>query len=265
MNPEYAAGVFSAAHQEFAGWYARLWRPLGELVVAVGRPELGERVLDACCGSGASAVPAALAVGTDGRVDGVDVAGGLLTQGRRDAAALGLEQLVFTEADVLSWQAEPYDLVQCAYGIFFFPDAAAGTRKLIGSLRPGGRLVVSTWAGEAMAGLVPIARAAVAPERPNLGDGTGPDPSRQMRTPEALRDWLSAAGLHDIEVHEIQYVQPLHPDDAWSFFLGAALRGFVEGLGPAALERVRIRFLNGLAEAGISTLDAGSLIAVGHR
>ncbi len=46
--------------------------------------------------------------------------------------------------------------------------------------------------------------------------------------------------------------------------LGAAMRGFVEGLPPEALDRVRKRFQDGLLEAGIDTLDASSLIAVGQ-
>ncbi|PRX45162.1 ubiquinone/menaquinone biosynthesis C-methylase UbiE [Prauserella shujinwangii] len=268
MNPEWVGGVFDAAHHEFAHWSARLWRPLGEITAAVARPAPGERVLDACCGAGASAIPAAVAVGggdEGGTVDAVDVSGSLLELGRREAAERGLDRIRFTRADVLGWRGGPYDLVQCCYGVFFFPDMDAGTRRLLGLLRPGGRLAVSTWLRDGMARLVPIGRAAALPERPELAESAGqPDPSARVNTPERLRDWLGSLGLRDVEVHEVRFEQPLHPDDAWTFLLNAAMRGFVAGLDEPALDRVRTRFLDGLRGAGIDTLDASSLVGVGR-
>lgn len=266
MNPESLGSVFSAARSEFTGWSARLWRPLGEILTAVARPGPGERVLDACCGAGASAIPAARAVGMAGVVHAIDVADGLLDEGRREAAALGLDQLRFVTGDVLGWHDEPYDVVQCAYGVFFLPDMDAGARRLISRLRPGGRLALSTWLADGMARLVPIGRAAALPERPELAESAGhPDPSGRVDTADKLDAWLSSLDLHDIAVKEVRFVQPLHPDDAWTFYLSAAMRGFVEGLTPDALDRVRTRFLDGLRTAGIDTLDGSSLIGTGYR
>jgi SAM-dependent methyltransferase len=265
--------VFSAARSEFAHWYTRLWRPLGEVAVALSRPQPGERVLDACCGSGASALPAARAVGPTGVVHGVDLAEALIEQGRREAepgtgreGAADLPQLTFHTADVLQWRDEPYDLVQCLYGVFFFPDIDAGGRHLSDLLRPGGRLTVGTWRRDAMAKLVPIGLRAAIPERPELAAMLErPDTQTRLSTADGLRRWLSSLGLRDVTVDEVTFVQPLHPEDAWSFYLGAAMRGFVEGLDPQALARVKRRFQDGLAEAGSTTLDAGSLIGVGYR
>lgn len=265
MNPPTVGGVFSAAHAEFAAWSARLWCPLGEILTAVSRPAPGERVLDACCGAGASALAAARAVGTEGTVHAVDAADRLLEQGRREAATHGLHQLRFVNADVLGWHDGPYNLVQCGYGVFFFPDMDAGARHLAGRLRPGGRLAVSSWLADGMARLVPIGRAAAAPERPELAHAdSGPDPSKRVDTADKLHEWLTTLGLEQVTVRQVRFVQPLHPDDAWSFYLSAAMRGFMEGLPPDALARVRTRFLDGLQAAGIDTLDADSLIAIGH-
>ncbi|MGC7099723.1 class I SAM-dependent methyltransferase [Amycolatopsis lurida] len=263
MNPEFAGGVFSAAGAEFADWYARLWRPLGELTVAVTRPAPGDRVFDACCGSGASAVPAALAVGPSGQVDAVDAAEGLLAQGR--VAGRGLGQLAFTQHDVLTWTAEPYDLVQCVYGVFFFPDMDAGARRLISLLRPGGRFAVTTWRRDGMARIVPIAQAAATTERPELAESVDRVGAQaRIDTPEKLTTWLTGLGLTDVTVDEVEFVQPLHPDDAWKLYLGAAMRAFLIGLDEPAVARVRERFTAGLAEAGVTSLDCGSLIAVGR-
>ncbi|WP_231960601.1 class I SAM-dependent methyltransferase [Amycolatopsis thermoflava] len=266
MNPETAAGVFTAARSEFAAWSGRLWRPLGEILAAVARPRPGERVLDACCGTGASAIPAARAVGPDGAVDAIDVAEGLLDEGRREAAALGLGNLRFTAADVLTWPHDGYDVVQSAFGVFFFPDMDAGSRRLAGLLKPGGRFAVSTWRADGMSRIVPIGRAAALPDRPELEDAPPrPNHSARVDTADKLAGWLSSIGLRDVEVREVAYVQPLHPEDAWTFYLGSSMRGFVSGLSAEALDRVRARFFDGLREAGLDTLDAGALIGVGRR
>lgn len=261
------ATTFNAAAPQFARWYARLWRPLGELTVARSRPSSGERVLDACCGSGASAIPAAHAVGRTGRVDAVDLAGVLLDQGRGAAEARELPQLTFTEADVLAWSspAGPYDIVQCVYGVFFFPDREAGTRALLRQLRPGGRFVITTWAYDAMHSLLAAGIPAILAERPQARVSlSGNDPSAPLRTPDKLRSWLAELGLHDIDVAEVGYRQPVRPDEAWEFLTGAALRGHLLGLDDAAVERVRRRFVDNLAQQQTTTLVADSLIGIGH-
>ncbi|MBK1782863.1 class I SAM-dependent methyltransferase [Prauserella cavernicola] len=266
MSAGSVGAVFSAAHDEFALWSGRLWRPLGEILTTVSRPEPGERVLDACCGAGASALPAARAVGPAGVVHAVDLAERLVEQGAREAEALGLAQAQFTTGDVLAHDGGPYDVVQSAYGVFFFPDLDEGARTLVGKLRPGGRFVVSSWLAGGMSRIVPVGRAAALPERPELAGQEGrPNASERVDTADKLTGWLSSLGLDEVTVRQVRYTQPLHPDDAWTFLLGAAMRGFVAGLEPDALERVRVRFLDGLREAGIDELDATSLIGTGYR
>src|SRR5262245_26051877 len=55
----------------------------------------GERVLDVCCGSGASAIPAAHAVGPSGFVLGIDLADRMLERARAKALARGLRNVGF--------------------------------------------------------------------------------------------------------------------------------------------------------------------------
>ncbi|MFE2448403.1 hypothetical protein ACFXDF_41325, partial [Streptomyces sp. NPDC059426] len=73
--------LFSQTRREFASWYSRLWGPLGALATGVSRPRPGERVLDACCGSGASALPAARDVVAALQDDARVIARGHLVQG----------------------------------------------------------------------------------------------------------------------------------------------------------------------------------------
>ncbi|TDD06284.1 class I SAM-dependent methyltransferase [Nonomuraea deserti] len=127
-----------------------------------GRSPGSERVLDVCCGAGASAIPAAKAAGPEGHVDAVDLAGELLAHGRRRAAAEGLRGVRFVQADATTWEDHPYDVVQCVHGVFFLPDMDASASRLTGLLAPGGRLVVTAWAQGAMEGFGRLFAEAVA-------------------------------------------------------------------------------------------------------
>ncbi len=140
---EHAAGgghvaeFFDAGHEQFLALSSALWDPIGRASVAVARPAVGQRVLDACCGAGASAVPTAEPVGHAGAVDAVDLADRLLEEGRAAATEAGLGWIRFVRDDVTRFgEAASYDDVQCVLGVFLLPDMDAGTAHLIRLARP---------------------------------------------------------------------------------------------------------------------------------
>src|ERR1700751_4779513 len=120
-----AAATYAAAADRFDA--VPFWSRFGtETVARIGlRP--GDRVLDACCGTGASALPAGHAVGPGGFVLGLDIAAPALIRAREKAAAQGLSNVDFRALDVTE-TGEPdgsYDAVVCVFGVFFVPDMTA--------------------------------------------------------------------------------------------------------------------------------------------
>jgi ubiquinone/menaquinone biosynthesis C-methylase UbiE len=106
----------------------------------------GDRVLDVCCGSGASAIPAAETVGPDGFVVGVDLSEKLLELARAKARSHGLRNIEFRPGDLLDLRPESqFDAVVCVFGIFFVADMAAAVRSLWRAVRSGGKLAITTW------------------------------------------------------------------------------------------------------------------------
>jgi ubiquinone/menaquinone biosynthesis C-methylase UbiE len=268
MTGEASLGAtFSAGAEQFDRWTGLLWAPMGEETVGAARPAPGQRVLDACCGAGASALPAARAVGSAGAVDAVDLAPGLLAIGRERAAREGLPWLRFAEADVTAWDTGGYDVVQCVYGVFFLPDLDTGTAHLASLTAPGGKLVITTWAVD---GMGPISRLVadtvneVAPENPAVRSGAR-DVWQRINSPERLAGWLNGLGLSDVDVREVPFSVPMDADLAWSLALGTGMRRMLAGLGDALLAEVRERFGAALGGNGIDTFNGDSLIAVGVR
>ncbi|SFS66104.1 class I SAM-dependent methyltransferase [Saccharopolyspora flava] len=254
--------AFDAAAADFAALGRHLWEPIGADVVELVDPRPGERVLDACCGTGASAIPTARRVDVEGHVDAVDISGPMVAELRERVS--GLPQLHAHEADVTAWEGTGYDLVQSVLGIFFFPDVAAGARRLNGAARPGGRVAFTIWR-----------RGAVEPAGRQLtlsvAEVTGVEPPGErprgpvdaINQPTTFAPWLSGLGLSDVDVVTHERRLTMTPEVAWLLVLGSGYRGALDELTPDQIARVRDCYLARLDETGLTHLDTTTLTGLG--
>jgi trans-aconitate methyltransferase len=254
--------AFDAAAADFTALGRRLWGPIGAATVAAAGLRPGHRVLDACCGTGASAFPAARLVGPDGVVDAVDVSAPMI--GELVRLSTGLPQLRAHQADVSTWDTGGYDVVQSALGIFFLPDMTAGTDRLIGLARPGGRVVFTIWRGDAMAAAGRYLGRAVA-----AATDTAPPEEREphlfdrINQADSYAVWLTERGLAEVDVTTHELRLPVTPDLAWLVITGSGYRGALAALDADAVEAVRQHYLDCLAADGVTEFDATTLIGSG--
>jgi ubiquinone/menaquinone biosynthesis C-methylase UbiE len=82
-----AAMTYDAAADSYDDPANTFWERFGRRTVERIGLRAGARVLDVCCGSGASALPAAAIVGPKGSVLGIDLSDGLLALARKKAIA----------------------------------------------------------------------------------------------------------------------------------------------------------------------------------
>ncbi|WP_033438578.1 class I SAM-dependent methyltransferase [Saccharothrix sp. NRRL B-16314] len=254
--------AFDAAAADFTALGRHLWEPIGAATAAAARLRPGDRVFDACCGTGASAIPAARQVGADGVVDAVDMSGPMVAELRRLSA--GLPQLRAHEADVTEWEAEAYDAVLCGLGIFFFPDMTAGTDRLIRLARPGGRVALTVWRDGAMqlAGRY-LGRAVAAVTNTPPAKEREPHLLDRINQVDSYADWLTGRGLVDVEVvaHELRLA--MTPELAWLVIIGSGFRRGLAGLDADTVEAVRRQYLDLLRADGVTELDTTTLIGSG--
>ncbi len=112
---------------------------------SLGCPQPGERVLDVGSGAGTDSLVAALMVGPEGSVTGIDMTPEMLQKARAGAATVGLENVTFVEgeAERLPFPDARFDVVISNGVIDLIPDKDAVFSELHRVLVPGGRLQIA--------------------------------------------------------------------------------------------------------------------------
>src|SRR4030095_145624 len=130
--------AYNAAADYFDAEPLGFWARYGRRTVERLRLQQGDHVLDVGCGTGASALPAAQAVGPEGHVIAVDLAGELLKLGQAKAQTAGLQCVEFRRGDMtgLGFPDCHFDAVVCVWD-FLCPGHGA----------PGGGTVAHGTAG----------------------------------------------------------------------------------------------------------------------
>ncbi len=176
-----------------AGYDAALWE------AAALTP--ADRVLDVGCGTG-STTRAAARQASAGTVLGVDLSGPMLEVARRRAAAEGLTNVSFLQADA---QVHPFpeasvDVVVSRTGAMFFADPVAAFTNLARALRPGGRLALLVWQGADRNEWFGAFTTALAAGREPPAPPPGAPGPFAFADPARVREVLTAAGLAEVAV-----------------------------------------------------------------
>lgn len=254
--------AFDAAADDFVALGHHLWNPIGAATVTAAGLHSGDRVLDACCGAGASAIPAAEAVGAQGLVDAVDLSGPMVDVLR--SLSGGMPGLRAHQADVTGWDENGYDAVLCALGIFFFPDMAAGSRHLISRARPGGRVVFTIWRGDSMAAAGRyLARAIAAVENTDPPEEREPHLFDRINQADPYGAWLTEIGLSGVTVETKELRLSLNRDLAWLVITGSGYQAALSALEPGLVDAVRERYHALLDADGVTEFDATTLVGAG--
>lgn len=192
----------------------------------------GDKVVDVGCGFGDTAIELARRVGPDGSVLGIDCCNAFLEFGRREAAAAGVANVAFVEADVQTYPFNgDYDFCFSRFGTQFFENPVAGLRNMRASLKPGGIMTMIVWRTIADNPCLGVPKEIVSRFLPPPGEDArscGPGPF-SMADPEVVTRQLEIAGYTDIAFERIDapFMVGHSPDDAVGFQLALGPAGEV--------------------------------------
>ena len=202
--------------------------PVADELFAVARLAPGEAVLDVGCGTGPTTRRAAVEVGTDGAITGLDIASEMLDAAANAPVAAGAAPIEWLQVDAVEWAPSPsmFDVVFSQFGVMFFDDPARAFANLATATRSGGRLAIATWARRDESALFAVpfgaALAALRRDASGLPDDKGPFSLPDAETITAVLEPAGWSGVHT----EIRHLD----------------LPFGGGLGPAAAARAALDF-----------------------
>ena len=244
-------------------------RHISERLVELAGVRAGSRVLDVAAGYGEPALTAARVAGPTGRVVATDISAQMLAFGRERAAAAGLANVEFVQADASSLAFPPasFDAAVSRWGIIFEPDAEAAARRVRGFLEPGGRMAIASW-GEpdqvpflSLPMRTTMERLGVSPPPP----GTPGPLSRP--TPDAIAALLEGGGFSKVvvEQHEVLYEFD-SPEEFTAYIraISAPIRAMIEQHAGEAQEEAWDAITKAAAEVagGSKTVSLSNVVLI---
>jgi ubiquinone/menaquinone biosynthesis C-methylase UbiE len=251
-----AVRTYTAAADHYLAPALGFWDRWGSATVARIPLREGDSTLDLCCGAGASALPAARAVGPTGRVLGIDLTEPLLALARQRAAAAGLDHVTFQVGDATrtGLASDSFDAVVCVFGVFFAADMVGFVREMWRLVRPGGSLAITTWGPDWCEPASSLFWGAVRELDPRLDRAF--NPWDEITTGPALARLLERAGVPrpEVEASSGAYWELAQPEEFWEVVLGSGFRGTVEALDGVRQQRLRARVIDALRSRGVTQL-----------
>jgi len=195
-----------------------------------------EHVLDVATGTGHAALALAAEL-PRGRVTGIDFSEGMLAEAKGKLRERGVENVTLHQMDMqaLGFHAESFDAAVFSFSLFFVEDMGGLLGHVRGKVRPGGRVLATSFQEGTFCPQVDMFF-----ERVKKYGVEVPARWRRLSSPQECTELFEAAGLKDVRVEAKSVGYHLSEAEGWwEVIWNAGLRRFVSDLSSAELERFR--------------------------
>lgn len=237
---DHVRSIFDRVSPNYDNPEMRYFAFSADYMMGLAKPKSGERVLDIATGTAMVAIAAAQYLQPEGRVQAIDISEGMLGKAKQniDKHALNNIDIHNMDAEQLEFRANYFDLITCGFGLFFLADAQQAVKQWHRVLKPGGRLVISTFNQSAFMPMVKWFRALI--------EETGVEfPASSW---QQFSDSESCLELFPVDLFEEQNITTkqhgIHLKDAnewWNIIINSGLRSYLELLDPDQQAKLRIK------------------------
>ena len=190
-----------------------------------------DNLLDVCTGTGVVALTAAEKL-TQGKVFGIDLSSGMLQQAKNKAAGKNLNNTEFKQMDLdhLEFKEGTFDVATSSFGLFFLEDMTKALSNIASTVKPGGKVAITTFAGEAFSPMSDI----FIKRYEATGREVPPLPWKRLATEELIKEQFNAVNISKVEIyHEPLGYQMTSSQMWWDVVWNAGWRSLLNQLSEA--------------------------------
>jgi ubiquinone/menaquinone biosynthesis C-methylase UbiE len=242
------------AAQKWRKQSATMGSAMTEAIVRAADVRPGMAVLDVACGTGEPAISIASLLAGKGSVVGIDVSSQSLKIADERAAARGLTNISFRQADAhdLPFANRAFDRITSRLGVMFFADPPRTFSEMHRVLKPGGRVALLAWGPfdaqpyfqSTIGTIVREIEGAVVP-----AEGAA---MFRYGVRGSLAGELQTAGFREAkdELQTVPWIWPGPPAEVWEYFREATVpfRSLLDAIPATACDRVQAAIFDRIAE-----------------
>lgn len=128
----------------------RIFRYFGLQLVKFADIPINCKLLDVAMGRGAVLFPALEFIGQQGQLTGIDLSPNMVNHVSKEIKNFSDQniELYQMDAENLQFTENSFDVVFCAFAVYFFPNPLTAIKEMIRVLKPRGELIIATWSGK---------------------------------------------------------------------------------------------------------------------
>ncbi|MCW8855096.1 MAG: methyltransferase domain-containing protein [Gammaproteobacteria bacterium] len=225
-----------------------------------------QHLLDVCTGTGMVALKAARQL-SQGKVTGIDLSSGMLSQAATKAQQQGLTNVDFVNMDLdeLQFDGQLFDLASCSFDLFFIDDMNQAMSNIARVVKPGGKIAISSFTGDAFE---PYSQMFLDCYQ-SFGKEIPPLSWKRLDTEESLRSVYAAAGIDDVKIHFESLSYDMENESHWwDVVWNAGYRGLLNQLTENQQLEFKKRHLSevaGYCQHNGASLNTDIVIAIGTK
>lgn len=223
-----------------------------------------EHVLDVATGTGCVAVALSPSL-PNGKITGIDFSDGMLGRAKDKIGRAGIGNVELIKMDMhnLDFPDGYFDAMTSSFGIFFAPDMHAALRSIVRKIKPGGKVVMTTFHESS---LQPLSDAFF-DRLKHFGVDIPQEQRRRLSTEAECAELFNDTGLKDVRMNREPMGYYLKDElQWWDLVWNAGYRRFVQMVAPDDLERFKSAHLAeiaGLADANGIWLNVDVIFTTG--
>jgi len=240
-DTENITALFDLVSDIYENPSTRFFSFCGDQVARFLKAGPGQKVLDIAAGTGCSSIALAQTVQTyNGRVTCIDLSEGMLKKAQQNIERAGLDNVDYhiMDGQNLDFKSQYFDYINCSYGIFFMPDMNAALKSWYRVLKPGGRVLFTSFTEKAFQPLTTLFFELL----PEFGVEIPNSKWNLLKNADDCKALLEQNNYESIEIIDKQLGYHLSDFNSWWEVLwSTGYRGLLEQLSGENLAKFRIK------------------------